>query len=135
MESNAASPACVLVVDDNRDAADSLAMVLTLAGYRPLVAYDGSSALTLSQGQPLRAAVVDLGLPVMDGCEVGRRLRAAPGLAGVVLIALTGHTTGEVRRLCGEAGFDHFLLKPADMDQLLGLLPPVDSGPAGRPQH
>jgi CheY-like chemotaxis protein len=114
------------VVDDNRDAADSLALLVQLWGYRPVVAYDGQAAvdaLAAAADAPV-AALIDLGLPRLDGYEVARRLRTDPRCDGMVLIAVTGYGREEDRRLCREAGFDHHVLKPSDPQELRRLLPP-----------
>jgi CheY-like chemotaxis protein len=112
----------VLVVDDNPDAADSLALVLRLAGQEVQTAYDGPSAL--QRARELRPALVflDLGMPGMDGYEVARRLRGEPELCGAVLVALTGWGQEEDRRRSAEAGLDHHLVKPADPAAVQRLL-------------
>jgi hypothetical protein len=108
----------VLVVDDCRDAADSLAMLLRAWGYEPVVAYDGPSALALASAGPPAAALLDLALPGMNGWETARRLRQLPGLGALPLIAVTGHgREGDVRRTY-EAGFDRHVLKPYDPEEL-----------------
>jgi two-component system CheB/CheR fusion protein len=110
----------VLVVDDNQDGADSLAELLSLAGHRVRVAYSGGGALASLDGFEPEAAVLDIGLPDLDGCELASRLRARwPTLQ---LIALTGRTGEEDERRMREAGFHHRLVKPADADQVLDLL-------------
>ncbi len=108
----------VLIVDDCRDAADSLAWLVKLWGYAPAVAYDGPSALALASAEPPAAALLDLGLPGMDGCEVARRLRAMPGAARALLIAVTGHGGEGVVRRCYEAGIDLHFVKPYDVVEL-----------------
>jgi PAS domain S-box-containing protein len=112
----------VLVVDDNQDAADSLAILLRLAGQDVRSAYDGPAAL--AQARDFQPAVVflDIGMPGMDGYEVARRLRQLPGLGGVLLVALTGWAQEEDRRRSTEAGFDHHLVKPVEPDALQTLL-------------
>jgi len=108
----------VLVVDDNRDAADSLAWLLKCWGYEPAVAYDGPAALTLASADPPAVALLDIGLPGRDGCEVARRLRTMPGTAPAVLFAVTGYgREGDVRR-CYEAGFDRHFVKPPDPEEI-----------------
>ena len=84
-------PLRVLIVDDFRDGADSLALLLKLWGYETAVAYDGPAALTLASAAPPAAALLDIGLPGVDGCEVARRLRTLPGTARALLIALSGY--------------------------------------------
>jgi two-component system, sensor histidine kinase len=112
----------VLVVDDCRDAADALAVLLRLWGYEPAVAYDGPSALALASAAPPAAALLDLVMPGMDGCELARRLRRLPGMGGALLIATTGWGAEGAARRCCEAGFDLHLLKPCDPKQLRRVL-------------
>jgi CheY-like chemotaxis protein len=112
----------VLVVDDNRDAADSLAVLLRLTGQEVRVAYDGPSALTQAGEFRPALAFVDIGMPGMDGYEVARRLRRQPGLKDTLLVALTGWGQEEDRRRSAEAGFDCHLVKPVEPDALGGLL-------------
>jgi CheY-like chemotaxis protein len=120
----------ILVVDDHRDSADSLAAVLVLIGYRVTTAYDGPGALEAAIASRPDVAVLDLGMPGMDGHELGRRLRALPRGGDVVLIALTGWVGEEYRRLSREAGFDHFLVKPVSLDALVDAIGSV-AGRAG----
>jgi PAS domain S-box-containing protein len=108
----------VLVVDDNVDAADGLAMLLRLEGQDVQVAYDGASALASAEADPPSLAFLDLGMPMMDGYELARAFRARPALAGVVLVALTGWGQPEDRQRTREAGFDYHLVKPVDADAL-----------------
>ncbi len=120
-------PGCrVLVVDDNVDAAESLAMLLRLSGYDVRTANDGSAALEAARAFHPEAVVLDVGLPGMDGYEVARRLRREPGAEGLLLIALTGYGQEEDQRRSARAGFDHHLVKPADpiaLDKLLRTAP------------
>jgi signal transduction histidine kinase/CheY-like chemotaxis protein len=112
----------ILVVDDNRDAADSLGQVLQLLGGDVRIVYDGPSALeALNEWRP-DVILLDIGMPGMDGHDLARQVRAAPALEGVVLIALTGWGQEEDRRRSREAGFDHHLVKPVDIDALQSLL-------------
>jgi CheY-like chemotaxis protein/two-component sensor histidine kinase len=104
----------VLVVDDNVDAADSLAMLLGLRGQDVRVAYDGPSALAAAVDDPPTVAFLDLGMPAMDGFELARRIQDHPALRGVVLVALTGWGQPEDRTRTREAGFVHHLVKPVD---------------------
>ncbi len=112
----------ILVVDDNVDAAESLAVLLRLEGHEVRVACDGPAALAAAQADPPEMVVLDLGMPGMDGFEVARRLRALPGSDGVLLVALTGWAQGEDRRRCHEAGFDGHLPKPVEWDALRQFL-------------
>ncbi len=113
-----AAPRRVLVVDDNAPAAETLALVLRLEGHEVTTAHDGASALELAVADPPEVALVDLGMPKMDGCELARRFRASPALKDVVLIALTGWGQEEDRRRTREAGFDLHLVKPVEVDVL-----------------
>jgi PAS domain S-box-containing protein len=108
----------VLVVDDNRDAGDSLALLLRLDGHEVQVVYDGPSALAACAGCRPDIVFLDLGMPGLDGYEVCRRLREAPELAGLRIVALTGWGQDADRRRSAEVGFDHHLVKPADPDEL-----------------
>ncbi|HEV3343318.1 MAG TPA: PAS domain-containing protein [Pirellulales bacterium] len=112
----------VLVVDDNRDAADSLALHLRLAGQDARAAYDGPSALALTKEFDPDVIFLDIGMPGMDGYEVARRLRQDPESKGVVLVALTGWGQNADRQRSLEAGFDHHLVKPVDAKTLTDLL-------------
>ena len=110
------------MTDDNTDAAESLAMLLRLQGHDVRVAHDGPTALRLAEADPPQLAFLDIGMPMMDGYEVARRIRASPALAGVVLIALTGWGGEEDRRRTRQAGFDHHLVKPVEPKALEALL-------------
>jgi PAS domain S-box-containing protein len=116
------APRRVLVVDDNVDAADSLAMLLRLQGQDVHVAYDGPSALAQAEADPPDIAFLDLGMPKMDGYELARSFRTHPTLKGVLLVALTGWGLPEDRQRTKEAGFDRHLVKPVEaaaLDELL----------------
>ncbi len=115
-------PRRVLVVDDNVDAADSLAMLLRLLGQEVNVAYDGASALAQVEADPPAIAFLDLGMPKMDGYELARRLRSHSALQSVVLVALTGWGQPEDRQRTKEVGFDRHLVKPVEADALHQLL-------------
>jgi PAS domain S-box-containing protein len=112
----------VLVVDDSADAAESLALVLRLRGHDVRVAYDGASALELAAADPPDVALLDIGMPEMDGCELARRFRASPSLRNVVLAAVTGWGQAEDRRRTREAGFDRHFVKPVEAETLDELL-------------
>jgi len=122
----------VLVVDDDIDAADSLALLLQMAGYEARVAYTGTTALQTAVEQCPEAVVLDLSLPEMDGYELGRRLRQHPQLAAVRLIALTGHGQQEDLDRSRAEGFAAHLVKPIELQQILDLLKPVDGAAATR---
>ena len=108
----------ILVVDDNQDAADTLAMLLEADGAQARAVYDGPAALaTLPVLRP-GVVLLDLGMPDMDGFEVARRIRADPALAGVRIVALTGWGQESDRERTRGAGFDFHLTKPVDLDML-----------------
>jgi PAS domain S-box-containing protein len=112
----------VLVVDDNVDAANTLAMLLEINGHRVYTAHDGPAAIESSRAHKPDVMLLDIGLPGMDGYEVARRLRALPELSGAVLVALTGYGQDEDRRRSAAAGFDHHLVKPVDPQTLIDVL-------------
>jgi PAS domain S-box-containing protein len=112
----------VLVIDDNRDSAESLATMLQLVGHDPAVGHDGRQALELAAAWRPRLALLDIGLPDFNGHEVARRLRAHDWGRDMVLVALTGWGQDEDRRRSFEAGFDEHLVKPVNLDQLLRLM-------------
>ena len=121
-EKAAVVPRRILIVDDNVDSADSLAMLLNLVGHEVWTAYDGASGILAAVEHRPQVILLDIGLPRMDGYEVARRLRQDPRTSGVTLVAMTGYGQPEDRRRTGEAGFDHHLVKPADLDELAELL-------------
>ena len=129
----AAAPAAgfdVLVVDDNVDAATTMAMLLESGGYRTTVLHDPAEALCHAQSGSFGACVLDIGLPGMDGHELARRLRALPGTAQALMLAVTGYGQRETAPRAGSA-FDRFLVKPADPAQLFALLARRAAGAAG----
>lgn len=112
----------VLVVDDNKDAAVSLATLLRLKGHDVRVAHDGPSALTMASAFRPSMVFLDIGMPDMDGYEVARRMRQQAGCEPVVLAALTGWGQEEDRRRTLAAGFDHHLVKPPEPKVIETLL-------------
>ena len=113
----------ILVVDDNRDAADSLAMLLQMDGHEVRVAYAGKQALEIAaSGFVPDVAILDLGLPDIDGYELARQLRLDPKMQRATLVALTGWGQDEHKQRAREAGFDHHLTKPVDPDRLVALI-------------
>lgn len=112
----------VLVVDDNSDAAHTLATLLQLQGHEVRVAHDGAGAIAMAESYLPNILFLDLGMPGMDGYEVARRVREHPDLRGTVLAALTGWGQDDDRRRTAEAGFDHHLVKPPDLDSVTKLL-------------
>ena len=121
----------ILVVDDNRDAAESLEALLALLGAKVAVAFNGSDALAKAELFEPSIAILDIGMPGMDGCELARRLRAHPRLHGIGLIALTGWGQPDDRLRIARAGFDHHLLKPLDVDELTVALQKLERRAAG----
>ncbi len=111
----------ILVVDDNADAADMLAEALQMLGYRTAIAHDGLTALTLAHEFEPHTALLDIGLPVMDGYELAGRLRAERG-ADLVLVAITGYGQESDRRRSRDAGFKEHVTKPVDLIKLAKLL-------------
>lgn len=112
----------LLVVDDNKDAAESMSMLLEMWGHEVAFAYDGPSALaTAEQWQP-EAVFLDIGLPGMDGYEVAERLRELPHAKDAVLIAITGYGQDDDRQRSRRAGIDHHLVKPVAPDALRNLI-------------
>ena len=118
----------ILVVDDNRDAAASLAMLLELDGHHIVTAHDGAAALEAAAAQRPEVVLLDIGLPLLDGYEVCRRIRQQPWGAGVVLLALTGWGQEEDRDRTRAAGFDGHLVKPVDYNELMTLLGSLSVG-------
>jgi CheY-like chemotaxis protein len=112
----------LLVVDDNKDAAESMSMLLEMWGHDVAYACDGPSALeTAEQWQP-QAVFLDIGLPGMDGYEVAERLRELPHAKDAVLIAITGYGQEDDRVRSRRAGIDHHLVKPVAPDALRSLI-------------
>jgi CheY-like chemotaxis protein len=112
----------VLIVDDNRDAAKNLSMLLQMEGHDVTVAYDGPSALELARTNLPDVILLDIGLPGLDGLEVARRLREDPSRPDVLLVALTGHAQDEDLCRSREAGFNAHLIKPVKLDTLNKLI-------------
>ena len=112
----------ILVVDDNRDSADSMAELLTACGHETRTAYRGEDALAMAAQWPPQLALLDIGLPDMSGHELARRLRAQDSGVTPVLVALTGWGQQADVARSAEAGFDHHLTKPADIATLLELV-------------
>jgi PAS domain S-box-containing protein len=112
----------ILVVDDNRDAAESLAMVLGAIGGDVRVTHDGADALGMLDEFAADIVLLDIGMPGMDGYEVARRIRARASNARPVIVALTGWGQDQDRARAREAGFDHHLVKPAEIEALHELI-------------
>ena len=112
----------VLVVDDNRDAADSLGMMLRIMGNEPRMVYDGLEAVTAAGEFQPNVVLLDIGLPKLNGYEAAQRIREQPLGKRMVLIALTGWGQDEDKRRSSEAGFDHHMVKPVEPDALMNML-------------
>jgi two-component system CheB/CheR fusion protein len=112
----------LMVIDDNRDAAESMSMLLELWGHEVVCAYDGRSALEAAAKYHPDAVFLDIGLPGMDGYEIAERLRELPESSHAVLIAITGYGQDEDRRRSRDAGIDHHLVKPVAPETLHTLL-------------
>ncbi len=112
----------ILVVDDNQDGAELLSEALHAQGHATRVAYDGPGALRIARDFAPQIALLDLGLPVMDGFELARRLREQPGLERIQLIAVTGYGRDEDRGRSSGAGFNAHVVKPVDLDSLEPLI-------------
>jgi signal transduction histidine kinase len=118
----------VLVVDDNVDAAESLAKVLQICGHEIRIAHSGQEALNVASPFKPEVVLLDIGLPMMNGYEVARRLRSEPGLKGALLVALTGWGNEDNKRKSQEAGFDFHLTKPVDGMTIQTILATIDRG-------
>jgi signal transduction histidine kinase/ActR/RegA family two-component response regulator len=123
----------ILVADDNNDALESLATLLQLSGHEVYTAANGAMALESAEAHRPEVALLDIGMPKLDGYEVARRIRAQPWGQRITLVALTGWGQDSDRRRSQEAGFDSHLVKPLDLDKLMELLaalPVAGSGAA-----
>jgi CheY-like chemotaxis protein len=121
----------VLVVDDNRDSADSLKLLLQLWGHDAECAYGGEEALATAAGFGPQIVLLDIGLPGMSGYELVGRLRQIPAARDAVFVAVTGYSRPEDRARTAQAGFDHHLVKPVDpgaLEALMGRLPAGKGG-------
>jgi CheY-like chemotaxis protein len=118
----------VVVADDNQDAADSLAMILEMAGHDVRVVHDGLSAVSVAQSFRPDTVLLDIGMPHLNGYEVARALRQEPWGAGITLFALTGWGQESDRQKAMDAGFDLHLTKPLDPATLESLMrSPLDA--------
>lgn len=112
----------ILIVDDNVDTAEALGRLLSRAGHQTTVVYSANAALRMARATSPNTVVMDIGLPEIDGYEVVRRMRQETWSNGTLFIAVTGYGQAEDRQRAREAGFDHHLTKPIEMDQLKTLL-------------
>jgi CheY-like chemotaxis protein len=127
LERTALTPLTILVVDDNQDAAESMRLLLRQVGADVRVAHDGPQALAAFDAHRPRMVLLDIGMPGMDGYEVARRMRASPYAPQASLVALTGWGQDEDRKRVREAGFDHHLVKPADLATLQSLISSIQA--------
>jgi DNA-binding response OmpR family regulator len=116
----------ILVADDVPDAAEALSMLLQLDGHEVTVAIGGLQAIALADSVRPRVAVLDIGMPDVDGYEVARSVRRETWGQAVHLIALTGRDDGESRRLALAAGFQQYLVKPIDPSQFLQFISEIE---------
>ncbi|MDV6332955.1 response regulator [Asticcacaulis sp. 201] len=119
----------ILVVDDNRPAAMSLTWAMETQGYDVMTCFDGPSAVSMADDFLPQVILLDIGMPVMDGLEVCRRIRADPLLHGTAVYAQTGWGDAEMRKQTREAGFDQHITKPINLDALLLLIESVERIP------
>lgn len=117
----------VLVVDDNVDAAESMCTLLTMLGHETAVAYDGPSGLAVAEQFRPRVAILDLGLPHLNGYDLARQLRAGTH-APRLIVAVSGYGQPDDRRKSQEAGFDHHFTKPVELAALQAVLDLRDPG-------
>ena len=122
MESDLQPQRRILIVDDNHDSADSLAMLMEITGNKTYLAHDGVEAVKAVEKYRPEVVLLDIGLPQLDGYEVCRRVREQAWGKDIVVIALTGWGQDDDRRKSEEAGFNGHLVKPVDYDKLLDLL-------------
>ena len=124
-------PRRILLIEDNRDAREIYRMMLELEGHLVLEAGEGHRGLELLKTELPDVAVIDLGLPGLDGYQIASSFRREPTSNRVLLVAVTGHATPEARERSRAAGFDHHLIKPVDPEVLRELL--IQGPPASSP--
>lgn len=124
-----APPRRVLIVDDNEDSANSLAMILKLGGHETASVYSSADALEQAATFKPDVVLLDIGLPGMDGYEVARRMRELPGLRDIRLVAVTGYGRSDDRLRARDAGFDDHLTKPVEFAVLERTLAGIRAAP------
>lgn len=112
----------ILIVDDNRDSASTLSMLLRRLGHQTLTAFDGEEAVATARGFSPEVVLLDIGLPKLNGYEVCRWIRAQNSSHRIVIIAQTGWGQEETKQKTRDAGFDHHMVKPVDPTALLRIL-------------
>jgi len=130
---HATSALRILVVDDNRDSADSLAMLLRLTGNEVHTAYDGVEGFEAAERWKPDVVLLDIGMPRLNGYDVCRRIRSEPWGRDLILIALTGWGQEEDRRRTVDSGFDAHMVKPVNPSDLMNFVSSAASPPPGRP--
>lgn len=115
----------VVVVDDNVDSAEAMSLLVRHYGHDVQIAHDGEHALLVAEAHRPHVVLLDIGLPRVDGYEVARRLRTQPWASAISIVAVSGWSEDSGRARSREAGFDRYLVKPADPDELLKLLADV----------
>jgi CheY-like chemotaxis protein len=123
----------VMIVDDNVDAAETLALLLDEVGYATAVVFDARTALDTALRFRPEVVFLDLGMPHLNGFDLARQLRGQPALDDVVLVALSGWGTEQDRERCRDAGIDRHLTKPALPADILGILSDTRTGTASLP--
>lgn len=111
----------VLIVDDNVDAAEALGLLIESQGHKVIVAHEGAAALGAAAQRTFDVCLLDIGLPGMDGYEVARHLRQLPGAECALIVALTGYGQDDDKRRAAAAGFDRYIVKPLEFDQLAAI--------------
>lgn len=112
----------ILIVEDNHDSALSLKMLLEVLGHEVDVVHDGEAAVSLAADRQPEVVLMDIGLPRMNGYEAARRIRSDCQGRSLVIVALTGWGQQEDRRKSADAGIDHHLVKPLDLEKLMQIL-------------
>lgn len=115
----------ILVVDDNRDAVETLASLLQVSGYETSTAHNGYSACDAARDSIPTAIIMDLGMPWMDGYEAARTIRRMPGAKQIPIIAVSGNSQPDTQKKALAAGFTRHLSKPLDYDKLTQYLEEV----------
>lgn len=122
-------PRCrILIADDNRDSADSLSLLLSLSGHETWTAHDGLEAIEAARSHNPDVALLDIGMPKINGYEVARRIRQEPWGQRILLVAITGWGQDDDKQQAREAGFDHHLTKPVNLADLRALLEEASQG-------
>ncbi len=122
VETGAGGGRRVLIIEDNRDAGETLRELLELKGHAVQVAFTGAAGLALARELRPEIVLCDIGLPDMDGFTLGRALRADAATTGALRVALSGYVSPDDRRRTAEAGFHRHLAKPPDLDELDAIL-------------